>query len=130
MDYCAGGSVRDIINLTCEPLDEEPIAEITLQSLQGLQYLHEKNILHLDVKSGNILLTHDAQVKIGDFGVSEQLRTEAEGRKFDTLVGRFDFSFSTMNSNMAFSPLFMAPEIIKREKATIKAGKINIFSFH
>lgn len=107
MDYCAGGSVKDVINLTLEVLDENQIAEVLVNTLKGLVYLHQQNIIHLDMKAGNIMLTEDAQVKIGDFGVSEQLRREAEGTIFNNLVG---------------SPLFMAPEVIKRDSIiTVRA---------
>jgi len=40
----------------------------------GLQYLHDGKKIHRDVKSGNILVTQDCEVKLGDFGISCQLQ--------------------------------------------------------
>jgi serine/threonine protein kinase len=40
----------------------------------GLMYMHQMNILHLDVKAANILLTEEAVVKLADFGVSQVLK--------------------------------------------------------
>ena len=49
MDYCGVGSVKDLMNLTLEPLEEEQIAYICSESLKGLSYLHANGILHMDV---------------------------------------------------------------------------------
>lgn len=95
MDYCDIGSVRDMIELCNKPLKEDQIAYILQQSLQGLLYLHSMNIIHRDVKAGNILLDGLGAVKIADFGVSEQLSDAVS--KSDTRIG---------------TPLWMAPEVI------------------
>jgi len=95
MDYCDIGSVRDMIELCNKPLKEDQIAYILQQSLQGLLYLHAMNIIHRDVKAGNILLDGLGAVKIADFGVSEQLSDAVS--KSDTRIG---------------TPLWMAPEVI------------------
>eukprot|EP01118_Nematostelium_gracile_P013654 TRINITY_DN5188_c0_g1_i1.p1 TRINITY_DN5188_c0_g1~~TRINITY_DN5188_c0_g1_i1.p1 ORF type:complete len:542 (-),score=104.76 TRINITY_DN5188_c0_g1_i1:4-1629(-) len=101
MDYCAVGSVKDLINITLEPLEEEQFAEVCLGVLRGLAYLHARNLIHLDVKAANIMLTEDGQIKLGDFGVTEQISRATIGlyNKDQKLVG---------------SPLYMAPEVISR----------------
>ncbi len=60
--------------------------------------MHNMNILHLDIKAANILLTEDGIVKLADFGVSQVLKS-SEITEQDDYVG---------------SPLFMAPEIIRK----------------
>jgi len=100
VDYCAVGSVKDLITITLEPLEENQIAEVCVGTLKGLAYLHNLSLLHLDVKSANIMLTEDGQVKLGDFGVSQQLQKGAISNTKQQLVG---------------SPLHMSPEIIKKE---------------
>jgi len=106
MDYCAVGSIKDLINLTLEPLDEHLIVEVCVGVLNGLAYLHAQKIIHLDIKAANLLVTQDGTVKLGDFGVSAQLRTESSSMRATDLIG---------------SPLYMAPEVIKLEKYNTKA---------
>uniref|UniRef100_A0A8C9ZZF5 non-specific serine/threonine protein kinase n=1 Tax=Sander lucioperca TaxID=283035 RepID=A0A8C9ZZF5_SANLU len=56
MEYCLG-SASDLLEVHKKPLQEVEIAAITHGALQGLVYLHSHNMIHRDVKAGNILLT-------------------------------------------------------------------------
>jgi len=109
MDYCAVGSVKDLMTVTVEPLEEEQMAEVCAGVVRGLAYLHSHGIIHLDVKAGNIMLTEEGQVKLGDFGVSEPLRKS----------GRVTLSNS--KQQLVGSPLFMAPEVIMKRNYNSKA---------
>ena len=51
-------------------LDETTIKKIAFQILDGLQYAHNHNILHLDIKPSNLFLTRDGYIKIIDFGIA------------------------------------------------------------
>eukprot|EP01118_Nematostelium_gracile_P004154 TRINITY_DN1488_c0_g1_i1.p1 TRINITY_DN1488_c0_g1~~TRINITY_DN1488_c0_g1_i1.p1 ORF type:complete len:449 (-),score=99.10 TRINITY_DN1488_c0_g1_i1:3-1349(-) len=93
MDYCHLGSVRDLIEIASRPLSQAEITYIVAQTVAGLTYLHAKNIIHRDVKSANILLNAEAEIKIADFGISDS-------------VGKASDSIGT--------PLWMAPEVINR----------------
>lgn len=61
----------DIFRLTVhkKPLQEEEVAAICNGALKGLEYLHGRNTLHRDIKAGNILLTDDGTVKLGNDSV-------------------------------------------------------------
>ena len=49
----------------------ESLAAIyTVQVLEGLAYLHEKDVIHRDIKGGNILITRDGSIKLADFGIA------------------------------------------------------------
>ncbi|KAG5481952.1 hypothetical protein LSCM1_05664 [Leishmania martiniquensis] len=74
MEYCEGGSVDTAYDLLRRPLSEPLIAYVCRQTLLGLRYLHERHVIHRDIKGSNVLLTKDGQVKLADFGVSTELK--------------------------------------------------------
>jgi len=57
-------------------MSEEYYSKITFQVLNGLKALHEAGILHRDLKAANLLSDRNGNVKITDFGVSEQLGSQ------------------------------------------------------
>lgn len=104
MDYCGAGSLKDVLTLTGCRLDNEAMVRHVLSStLKGLSHLHMKGILHLDIKSANILLTDEGDVKLADFGVSVS-------------TGTHDSSTFVSATNYVGSPLFMSPEVIRKDK--------------
>lgn len=62
MEYMEGGSLTDIVTRT--RLLEGQIAAICREILEGLQHLHSKGIIHRDIKSDNILLNNNGNIKI------------------------------------------------------------------
>jgi len=104
MEYCGAGSVGDVIKITKRTLREEQIAVIAKHTLSGLKYLHKNNIIHRDIKAGNILLNHQGLCKLADFGVSTQLAQTISRR--NTVIG---------------SPYWMAPEVLKQNNYDQKA---------
>jgi serine/threonine protein kinase len=69
LDYAEGGSLEDLI-VGGKLLDEEKILSLILQISEGLKFIHEKGIIHYDLKPDNILLDKKGVVKICDFGLS------------------------------------------------------------
>ncbi|CAL8354169.1 serine/threonine-protein kinase 4 isoform X1 [Gadus morhua] len=96
MEFCAAGSVSDIIRLRGKTLSEEEVATILQSTLKGLEYLHFMRKIHRDIKAGNILLTGEGQAKLADFGVAGQL-TDTMAKR-NTVIG---------------TPFWMAPEVIQ-----------------
>uniref|UniRef100_A0A8D3B2E9 non-specific serine/threonine protein kinase n=1 Tax=Scophthalmus maximus TaxID=52904 RepID=A0A8D3B2E9_SCOMX len=106
MEYCLG-SASDLLEVHKKPLQEVEIAAITHGALQGLVYLHSHNMIHRDVKAGNILLTEPGQVKLGDFG-SASIVAPA-----NSFVG---------------TPYWMAPEVILAMDEGQYDGKVDVWS--
>ncbi|KDO25274.1 serine/threonine protein kinase [Saprolegnia parasitica CBS 223.65] len=52
------------------PLDEATAAQYALQIVHGLEYVHDSNVCHADIKMENVLIGHDGQMRIADFGLS------------------------------------------------------------
>ena len=84
MEYISGRHLKDYINSKPLPLDEA--VDIATQIAQGLQAAHEKGIVHRDVKSSNIMIMQDGQVKIMDFGLAK-VRGSDQLTKIGTTVG-------------------------------------------
>nr|XP_029501404.1 serine/threonine-protein kinase TAO3-like [Oncorhynchus nerka] len=106
MEYCLG-SASDLLEVHKKPLQEVEIAAITHGALQGLAYLHSRNMIHRDVKAGNILLTEPGLVKLADFGSA---------------------SIASPANSFVGTPYWMAPEVILAMDEGQYEGKIDIWS--
>ncbi|XP_071963693.1 serine/threonine-protein kinase PAK 4-like isoform X2 [Antedon mediterranea] len=95
MEFLEGGALTDIV--THAKLEEEQIAFVCKSILTALSFLHSQGVIHRDIKSDSILLTHDGKVKLSDFGFCAQVSHDMPKRK--SLVG---------------TPYWMAPEVISR----------------
>uniref|UniRef100_A0A0K0E4A8 Protein kinase domain-containing protein n=1 Tax=Strongyloides stercoralis TaxID=6248 RepID=A0A0K0E4A8_STRER len=95
LEFCSGGAIDNIMLELNRPLTEKQISYVTHYTCVGLNHLHQNNVIHRDMKAGNILLTGDGVVKLADFGVSTILK-DKEARS-DSFIG---------------TPYWMAPEVI------------------
>lgn len=98
MEYCGGGSCLDLLRHH-KKFSESVVSFIIREVLRGLKYLHGDNKVHRDIKSANILVTLEGDIKLGDFGVSGEITLTQVKRH--TFVG---------------TPYWMAPEVISKRK--------------
>ena len=104
-EWVPGGSLTSLL----EKFGSFPtpvIQSYLFQILSGLQYLHEKNVLHRDIKGGNILVSDEGIVKLADFGASKSFVTDSNG----VLMEGED---SMANMTIRGTPYFMAPEVFQ-----------------
>ena len=98
MEYVPGA--RTIVE-ACEGKSTAEKIELLAQVLQALVYLHRRNVLHRDLKPGNVLVTGDGKVKVLDFGLS--------------LVSRQTVVDLTQTTSGTFA--YMAPELLQGRRA-------------
>lgn len=88
----------------CRPdnlLHVEDVVEIVWKCARALHYAHKRRIIHRDIKPSNIMLTHDNDVRIIDFGIA--LRSDSEISRIEGIAG---------------SPSYMSPEQVQSEEIT------------
>lgn len=82
MEYADGGDLyTKVKSQKGKLLSEKQVLFYFSQICLALGYLHERRILHRDLKSQNVFLTKDGVVKLGDFGISTVLRNTCELRR-------------------------------------------------
>lgn len=105
MEFLQGGSLSHAIK--SYTFSESQIAYLAQETLKGIEYLHSLNIVHRDLKSANVMLSVEAEIKIIDFGLSTDLNSGAK-------------------TSMVGSPYWVPPEMIHRKPYT---EKVDIYSF-
>ncbi|KAK4756915.1 hypothetical protein SAY87_007042 [Trapa incisa] len=89
LEYMDGGSLADFLRKV-RSIPEPFLAVISKQVLRGLIYLHhERHIIHRDLKPSNLLINHQGEVKITDFGVSA-IMASSSGQA-NTFVGTYNY---------------------------------------
>ena len=84
MEYCDNGDLCHYLSRQKNPLKEELIWQIFIKITIGLTAIHKMKILHRDLKTLNIFLKKDMEIKIGDLGVAKELNQASFA---NTLIG-------------------------------------------
>ncbi|KAL5105866.1 Mitogen-activated protein kinase kinase kinase 12 [Taenia crassiceps] len=107
MEYCPNGTFFELLHNN-PPVNIDNIIDWTQQIAQGMNYLHSHKVVHRDLKSPNILISEDGQLKISDFGVSKE------------------FTENSTKMSFAGTVAWMAPEIMRGEPCSFK---VDVWSF-
>uniref|UniRef100_A0A670XWK5 non-specific serine/threonine protein kinase n=1 Tax=Pseudonaja textilis TaxID=8673 RepID=A0A670XWK5_PSETE len=99
MDYCEGGDLFKKINAQKGVFfSEDQIMDWFVQICLALKHVHDRKILHRDIKSQNIFLTKDGTIQLGDFGIARVLNSTVELAR--TCIG---------------TPYYLSPEICENK---------------
>ncbi len=79
LEYMPGGSLSDLLKqfAGAQPLDEHLIRSYTQSILRGIDYLHNRGIVHCDIKGRNVLVGNAGRVKLADFGSAKRINASA-----------------------------------------------------
>ena len=99
MEFVDGPTLKSVMDKK-ERFPLENIRKIMDDVLSGLQFSHERGVVHRDIKPGNIMLTSDGRAKIADFGIA-----------------RIEMSSMTQAGTMLGTPAYMSPEQFRGEAA-------------
>ncbi|KAF9500833.1 Pkinase-domain-containing protein [Pleurotus eryngii] len=109
LEYVPGGSVSALLR-NYGAFEEPLVKNFVRQILQGLNYLHEKDIIHRDIKGANILVDNKGGIKISDFGISKKVED-------NLLTGGNRIHRPSLQGSV----FWMAPEVVKQTGHTHKA---------
>lgn len=118
MQYVEGKNVRQLV--AGRPLELKSALSIAIQVTDALAYAHSKNIIHRDIKAGNVMVTSTGQAKILDFGLAKLLEDEVaiDDQKIDrTEITELGIPYGTAT--------YAAPEQARGERADYRS---DIFS--
>ncbi|XP_040998672.1 serine/threonine-protein kinase STY8-like isoform X2 [Juglans microcarpa x Juglans regia] len=107
-EYMPGGSLYDYLHKNHNILELPQLLKFAVDVSKGMEYLHQNNIIHRDLKTANLLMDTHNVVKVADFGVA---RFQTQGGTMTAETGTYRW---------------MAPEVINHQPYNQKA---DVFSF-
>ncbi|CAK6432380.1 unnamed protein product [Pipistrellus nathusii] len=128
MEYCEKSTLRDTIDQGLYQ-DTNRLWRLFREILDGLAYIHEKGMIHRDLKPVNIFLDSDDHVKIGDFGLAtDHLPFAADGKQDDAAGDHLIKSDPSGHlTGMVGTALYVSPEVQGSTKSAYNQ-KVDLFS--
>jgi len=125
MEYMEGGSLTDVV--TANLMSEGQIAAVSRETAQGLEHLHRHGVIHRDIKSDNVLLSMQGDIKLSKYWFEQWEKF----RHSINLPADFGFCAQISDPNhakrttMVGTPYWMAPEVVTRKEY---GAKVDIWS--
>jgi len=104
MELVEGRTLRALVG---RPLEAGVLLDLAMQAAAALSHAHQKGIIHRDIKPENLLLTHDGQLKILDFGIA---RRGEEGAAMGATSHHLTLVERTAPGYSQGTPAYMSPE--------------------
>jgi myosin-1 len=102
LELCSNKSLMEMVKHR-KFLTLPEVRRFTIQMCGAIKYMHSRDVIHRDLKMGNIFLDGDMNIKIGDFGLAA------------ILLGAKDASH-IRRTTMCGTPNYIAPEILEKSK--------------
>ncbi len=127
LEMCSNGSIMDMVKKRrCLSLPE--VRRYSVQLCGAIKYMHARNVIHRDLKMGNLFLDHHMNLKVGDFGLAAVLvspKEYARGLYEDAKIRRI---------TLCGTPNYIAPEILEKGKghnykADVWAIGVTVYAF-
>ena len=109
MELIRGGTLKELLRQS-GPLSWQETVEVSRQVAAALQHAHNHGIIHRDLKPGNVFITEDGQLKLGDFGIARDT-TEQDLTDAGLTVGTYSY---------------MAPELVRGEREI--TGQVDLYA--
>ena len=106
MEFVDGVTLQEYVN-GGKTLTPNEVVDVIYQCAKGLDYVHRQGVIHRDLKPGNIMLSHDGEVKIMDFSIAH-----------------IDIGLEQQDSDVLGSPMYMPPEQLSEEKRLVAQSDI------
>jgi serine/threonine protein kinase len=106
MEYVDGVTLQEYVS-GGKTLTPNEVVDVIFQCAKGLDYVHRQGVIHRDLKPGNIMLSHEGEVKIMDFSIAH-----------------IDIGLEQQDSDVLGSPMYMPPEQLSEEKRLVAQSDI------
>ncbi|CAI4228721.1 unnamed protein product [Auanema sp. JU1783] len=125
MEYCEKSTLRGVIDRKELHTFPRKVWKLFSDMLKGIQYIHDKQMIHRDITPSNVLIDAAGQGKIGDFGLATHLlQKDSDGRE----ISAENYPHLATQTRDIGTELYMAPELFVVGSSKQYDSKIDVYS--